>query len=100
MHKYGKNEEGGKGSSAGESESLCGTLVHPKTFYKPGLKQAQLQNTQGLTRTRGGRLRNMQRSKGKILISIWNHGVYRSYMQLFQQQRISKALKSSAFCIC
>lgn len=45
MHKYGKNEEGGKGSSAGESESLCGTLVHPKTFYKSGLKQAQLQNT-------------------------------------------------------
>lgn len=80
MHKYAKNEEGGKGSSPGESESLRGKLVHPKTFYKPDLKQVQLQNRQALTLTRRGRLRNMQRSKGKILISIWNHGIYRSYM--------------------
>lgn len=101
MHKYAKNEEGGKGSSTGESESLCGKLVHPKTFYKPDLKQVRLQNTQALTLTRGGRLRNMQRNKGEILINIWNHGLHRSYMQLFQQQRISKALKSGVFfCIC
>lgn len=100
MHKYAKNEEGGKVSSVGESESLCGKLVHPKTFYKPDLKQVQPQKTQALALTRGGMLKNMQRSKGKILISIWNHGIYRSYMQLFPQQWISKTLKSGAFCIC
>lgn len=75
-----KNEEGGKGSSLGESQSLHGKLVHPKKFCKPDLKEVQMQSTQALAWRRQGRLRNMQHGKGKVYFSTWNCGLYRSYI--------------------
>lgn len=61
--RYARNEEGIKASSIDDSQSICGKLVHPKEFGKPGLKEVQPQNTQA--QEKGARLGHMQHTKGK-----------------------------------